>query len=311
VVAMISKHVLYQAIVHYKRFGGTMRRVAKAYGVSKSSVCRWVNLDDGCLEAKRARRARKSMVRDIGDAVDAAMAANHHMTAIDLVRHVSTTLGAVVSESTISRCRRARGLRYKRVQRSQCCTDVDPTHPFMARDVYGGAITLDEASFVSIDRPSRGWAKGSARVGKGAPKGRTRVSLLLAIDANGVVDYDIRKGSYNSESYADFLKRLPPNRTVVMDNCSIHRSGLAKAAAASSGQTLAFTPPYCPWFNPTEFIFAKTKAAYRKARLNGSADFVADVVGALATVTAADCAGCFDHSRRVRQHELEKSGAVA
>ncbi len=45
---MISKHVRYQAIVHYKRFGGTMRRVAKQYGVSKSSVCRWVNLDDGC-----------------------------------------------------------------------------------------------------------------------------------------------------------------------------------------------------------------------------------------------------------------------
>jgi transposase len=176
----------------------------------------------------------------------------------------------------------------------------------MVSDVYDGAITLDEASFVSIDRPSRGWAKGSNRVGKGAPKGRTRISLLLAIDANGVVAYDIRKGAYNSDTYAEFLKRLPTNRTVVMDNCSIHRSGAAKAAAASRGQTLAFTPPYCPWFNPTEFIFAKTKAAYRKARLQGRADFVADVVAALATVSPADCAGCFEHSRRVRQIELAK-----
>ncbi len=310
-MAMISKHIRYQAIVHYKRFGGTMRRVAKEYGVSKSSVCRWVNLDSGCLDAKRARRARRSLVRDIGDAVDVAMAANHHMTAIDLIRHIRDTVGTVVSESTISRCRRSRGLRYKRVQRSQSSTDVDPSHPFMTSDVYDGAITLDESSFVSIDRPSRGWAKGSERVGKGAPKGRTRISLLLAIDANGVVAYDIRKGAYKSGTYAEFLKRLPPNRTVVMDNCSIHRSGLAKAAASSRGQTLAFTPPYCPWFNPTEFIFAKTKVAYRKARLRGSVDFVADVVDALATVTPADCAGCFEHSKRVRQHELEKSGTPA
>lgn len=89
------------------------------------------------------------------------------------------------------------------------------------------------------------------------------------------------------------------------DNCSIHRSGLAKAVAERNGLTLAFTPPYCPWFNPTEFIFSKTKAMYRKARLLGTADFVADVIDAVERVTPADCAACFQHARRVRRIELE------
>jgi transposase len=267
-------------------------------------------MDEGCMETKRARRVRKSMVRTIGDAVEAAMAANPYLTAIDLIGHVARTIGTNVSESTISRCRRSRGLRYKRVQRAQHVEDVDPSHPFMANDVYDGAITLDEASFVSIDRPTRGWAKGSERVGKGAPRGRSRISLLLAIDAGGVVAYDIRKGSFNSDMYAEFLKRLPPGRTLIMDNCSIHRSAVAKSAAEGRGQTLVFTPPYSPWFNPTEFIFSKTKAAYRRARLDGRTDFVVDVVSALATVSAADCAGCFNHSRRVRLAELEKSSSV-
>ena len=38
---MINNHTKFSAIVHYKQFGGTVRKIAKRYGVSKSSVSRW------------------------------------------------------------------------------------------------------------------------------------------------------------------------------------------------------------------------------------------------------------------------------
>ena len=37
---MINNHTKFSAIVHYKQFGGTVRKIAKRYGVSKSSVDR-------------------------------------------------------------------------------------------------------------------------------------------------------------------------------------------------------------------------------------------------------------------------------
>lgn len=200
---------------------------------------------------------------------------------------------------------------YKRVQRTSEAQAAPLDHPFMAEDRYDGAIALDEASFVSIDSPSMAWAPRGRRAAKRAPTRRARVSLLLAIDASGVVAYDIRKGSFKSDSYAAFLHRLPAGRTVLADNLSVHKSAAARQAAAHRGLTLVFTPPYCPWFNPTEYVFSKTKAAYRRARLSGADDFVADVRDAIACVTGADCLACFEHARRARQRELEKSRGVA
>ena len=56
---MINNHTKFSAIVHYKQFGGTVRKIAKRYGVSKSSVSRWVNSNPDCVILKRRRRNRK------------------------------------------------------------------------------------------------------------------------------------------------------------------------------------------------------------------------------------------------------------
>ena len=62
---MIEAFTKFSAIVHYKQFGGTVRHVARKYGVSKSSVSRWVNDDPGCVKIKRLRRKRKSAVKTL------------------------------------------------------------------------------------------------------------------------------------------------------------------------------------------------------------------------------------------------------
>ncbi len=211
----------------------------------------------------------------------------------------------------MSRVRRTANFRFKRAQRAQSAHAVDPDHPFMSgEDPYSDAITLDESSFVSIDRPSMGWACGSERVAKGPPKHRKRVSLLLAIDAQGIVDYEVREGSFKGATYAAFLQKLPPGRSIIADNCSIHKSKLAKAAADAKHQILTFTPPYSPWFNPVEFAFSKTKNAYRRARLRGEDDFIRDVREAVTHLTPQDCCAFFDHARHVRQAEIAKLPCV-
>ncbi len=309
---MIEAFTKFSAIVHYKQFGGTVRHVARKYGVSKSSVSRWVNDDPGCVKIKRLRRKRKSAVKTLSKFIVQSMETSPFLTAKDLVVRVSQHLGVSVSESTISRCRKAYNYRFKRTQRSQEVQRVDRDHPFMEpHDPYEGSITLDESSFVSIDGPIMGWARGSRRVPKGPPTRRKRISLLLAIDANGVVDFDVREGAFKGDTYAAFLSKLPTHRTIIADNCNIHKTGAVKSVAEARHQTLMYTPPYCPWFNPVEFAFPKIKNAYRRARLEGRADFVLDVNDALAGITPADCSSFFEHSRRVRQIELSKILAPA
>lgn len=246
-------------------------------------------------------------MRMISECVMSAMMDDPYLTARGLIKLVFDVHGISVSESTISRCRRSLNLRYKRAQRSREAQRVDPAHSFLSPgDPYAGAIALDESSFVSLDSPSMGWARGSRRVAKGPPLRRRRVSLLLAIDASGVVASEIRHGAFKGSTYAEFLTRLPKNRTILADNCSIHKARIVKDVADARNQRLRYTPPYCPWFNPVEYAFSKTKAAYRRARLQGHADFTVDVVEAVGRITSDDCAAFFEHARRNRRLELDE-----
>lgn len=173
--------------------------------------------------------------------------------------------------------------------------------------MYDGAIAVDESSFVSIDTPRRGWAKPNVDIPKPAPKKRERTSLLLAIDETGIVAHQMKGGSFNSVSYADFIRSLPANRRLVADNVSFHKSKAAREAARERNITLEFTPPYCPWFNPVEFAFSSVKRSYRRARVAGSSDFRVDVTGSLDRVTSSNCSGYFNHARQNVADERRRS----
>jgi transposase len=62
---MIDNFTKFSAIVHYKQFGGTVRHVARQYGVSKSSVARWVNANPDCVKIRCLRRDRKSALKTL------------------------------------------------------------------------------------------------------------------------------------------------------------------------------------------------------------------------------------------------------
>jgi len=82
----------------------------------------------------------------------------------------------------------------------------------------------------------------------------TLQSLLLAIDRNGVVAHCIKKGSFNTISFTDFVSSLPHGRPLIMDNVAFHRSKSVKDVAQAncstvlsvvqSGRTRLFCGPY-------------------------------------------------------------------
>lgn len=305
----LSKRV--KAVLHYEHVCASVRKVAHLYGVGKSTVARWVRLgiDDLKLAStatRRRRRARK--VPELEAFVTETLSADPFADASAIKSSLSTEFGISLSNSTVVRARKRAGFRFKVARRSQQKQPVDPTHPFLAtRDQYTDAIAVDESSFVSLDIPRRGWARTNEHVAKPAPRQRKRVSLLLAIDSSGVVGHELRSGSFNSDSYAAFLRTLPQGRRVIADNVSFHKSRKAYAAASEKSLLLTFTPPYCPWFNPVEFAFSTTKRAYRRARVISESNFMDDVKASLSTLSAESCAGFFRHAERNVSIELARA----
>lgn len=286
-------------------FGFSVRKTATQLGVSKSSVQRWKMLDVDDLERPVIRRRReRTMSRRVRDVVDSLLEKNHFLTAFDIKTHIEGHMGMRPSLSTIARCRKRAGFRFKLSHRCQQHQRADPDHPFFRSDL-SDAIAVDEASFVSSDRPRRGWGRGNSRVPRHPPKRRKRISLLLAIDRDGVVAMCHKAGAFNSATFADFLYSLPCGRKVVLDNVSFHKSRVVRDVANERDMALTFTPPYCPWFNPVEFAFSVSKAAYRHARLMQREDFIGDAVQAVRThVTGAKCRNFFDHAAENVRREL-------
>lgn len=82
---------------------------------------------------------------------------------------------------------------------------------------------------------------------------------------------------------------------VVMDNLSSHKHPRVRELIESAGATLLYLPPYSPDKNPIEPIWSKAKRLLRSAAAR-TVDGLHDAFGtAMADITRADIAGCFQH----------------
>ena len=296
------------AVLHHKHMEFSCRQTASSQGVSKSSVSRWTSLFDRTKAVvNKPRKTRKdSKVPQLCGLVASLVATDPFTTIARIQWTLQSTHNLHVSASSVYRCMKHAKLSYKVATRSPQHQIMDPNHPFLDAlndNVYRDGISIDEACFVSCDAPKRGWALPRTAVPKRPPKRRQTVSLLLAIDRNGVVAHCIQKGSFNTISFTDFVSSLPHGRPLIMDNVAFHRSISVKDVAQANCSTIHHTPPYCPWFNPVEHAFSVCKSWFRQARVrraSGAGYLVEDVVSSIQAVTDNKCRAFFDHTARVR-----------
>ena len=264
---MYSNEVKHRAVIHYKFFLKSIKKVANIYSIGKSTLARWIHQD--LSRKEHAKRRRKSVHSEISPSISDALMDSPYQTVSALVNVVNDASGRTVSRSTVYRSLKKLGHTFKKTQHCRDRDKLDSSHPFMmSQDSYGGdAISLDESSFYWNDIPSRAWGLRGSRVPRGRPGKRTRLNLILAIGREGIVQYSLFQGKNNSAKFAGFLKTLPKGRPVILDNSSVHASKFIKGVAAQNLIDLRFTPPYCPWYNPVEFCFSEIKSKYRPLRL--------------------------------------------
>ena len=166
---------------------------------------------------------------------------------------------------------------------------------------------LDPARLVFIDEtwvktnmaPLRGWAPVGQRLHAKVPYGHWRTMTFLAalrcdrIDAPCVLDQPVNGQSFTEYVQQFLVPTLAPGDVVIMDNLSSHKRPAIRKAIRSAGARLLFLPPYSPYLNPIEQVFAKLKHLMRKAA-ERTVDGLWNTIGRISeTFTPNECANYF------------------
>ena len=268
---MIDLDTRYRAVVHYTRFHRSLRSVAKVYNVSKSSLQRWAHSSPAFKKARPHHKLRT----DIRDCITQTLALNPFATAGEIALRIEKACGVHRSRSTVSRfissCNFTRKKAYRVCDRDHSASAVQSfcNNYQSATNI----VCVDEAGFYVGDFHRRGYAPRGRRLNvphAPAQLRRTKITLLLAIGASGVVGYEILDHNCKKHDFVRFMERLnlAPGTSVVMDNIAFHHSSPVHDILKSKGCRALYTLPYSPRCNAVEMVFGMLKVEYRKACLS-------------------------------------------
>lgn len=115
----------------------------------------------------------------------------------------------------------------------------------------------------------RGRAVRGRRLKAHAPFARWGTQTFIAgLRAEGITAPWVLPGAMDRVAFDLYVRTqlvptLQPGDVVILDNLSVHKSALAKAAIRAAGARMLFLPQYSPDLNPIEMAFAKLKAHLR------------------------------------------------
>ena len=316
---MHSLELRCKAVIHYKHFLRHLRKVARIYGISKSSLQRWVHMESTTATLRPRARASHSpkvgkldVIRDI---LCNLLASNPFATAAEVAQHLKHQCGLHRSPQTAWRWLRQAGMTRKKAYRQVDFTH-DPDHissfckEYLQRQA-SNLVCIDETGFYLGDCPRFGYSPRGKRLAviRGKSLRCSKISMIMAVGAQGVVHFEVLDGNCRKDDFVRFVKALPvpPGSTLLMDNIAFHHSKETLDAIRSKLCTPLFTPPYSPRFNPIEQIFAAVKAGFRKhcpCRPSTGFDYENTL---LAAVSACDAQGFhryFQHTRKAVEEAL-------
>jgi transposase len=126
------------------------------------------------------------------------------------------------------------------------------------------------------------------------------VTMLAALGSHGVEAVMTIDGATDAEVfhiYVDQVLRptLRPGDIVIMDNLRAHKAAGIREAIEQAGARVLYLPPYSPDLAPIERCWSKLKSLLRTAKARTREALDEAIAQALATITASDARGWFEH----------------
>lgn len=298
----------------YEAGEGGYGTLARRFRIAETTVYRWVR--DNRQSGKRAPKVYRHGFRSVLDEDDGAVL--RHLveeradaTLAEYAERFEARTGCAVSAPSVCRALKRRGLtRKKKTVRAR-----EQQRPDVAakRTAYQAAMTgLDPARLVFLDESGvqTNMIRRSARAPRGqralgsAPGHWDQLTVLSALDRQGPIGEPmIVPGGTTTEIFLTYLndallpelKRHKPDALIVLDNLKPHHNQTARKAITEAGFSVIYLPPYSPEWSPIEECWSKMKGILRTIAARTKAALAQAVHTALATVTAEDAWGWFEH----------------
>jgi transposase len=222
------------------------------------------------------------------------------------VRSLRTALSTPLSLASVSRAIHDAGFSRKKASWRVCPRNMETEKRAFKHDVLSRMkdrntiVALDETGFVSTQMPIKGYSPVGSRLrSHKLQTARIHLSCAMAIDTTGRVEYTIKDGAFNGESFQEFLTALvprtrtcPSGAVLIMDNVAFHKSRRVGSLVREKGiGQIMFSPPYSPECNPVERLFGLVKHQMRRlllhVRITSREQFAHVVRSAIATAQTA------------------------
>lgn len=170
------------------------------------------------------------------------------------------------------------------------------------------SLSVEDLVFVDEAGVNRAMTRRYGRSPRGqraygeAPRNYGRnVTLLGALTREGITASLQVEMATTREIFEAFVAQilvpvLRPGQVVLMDNLSAHKRSQAQAMIEAVGARVLWLPRYSPELNPIELAWSKTKAVLRKLEARTEQELDAAITQALASITASDARGYFEHA---------------
>jgi len=266
---MIDAEIRHRAVVHYKYYNRSLRKVSLLYKVSKSSLQRWVTK----ANIKHHRKKRVSVItEDIKAAIKQLIDSNPFLTMSQLAEGVTSLSSVKMSPKTCGRYTRKLGYTRKRAYKTvRHKTDHKSSVDRFCKEYLAvptsDLLSIDEAGFYIGDTCRRGYCQRGKRLNIQISRTlrMSKLTLIAAVSAKGIVHYKILDHNCKKVDFVQFVSELHVQRgtVAVLDNIQFHHSKETISMFDSVGIRPLFVPPYSPEFNAIENVFSLLKRKYR------------------------------------------------
>lgn len=294
----------YRAVRLVVEEGRRQVEVARALGVARGTVSRWVGVwrrhgESGLAKRKRGRRAGTQMrlsatqaariKRMITDKCPDQLKLPFALWTRAAVRAlIARKLGILLPLSTVGYYLRRWGFTAQKPARRAIERDdgrvvrwLGEEYPRIAARARREGAEIhwgDETALVSAPAHARSYApRGRTPVIKTAAK-RFSTSMISTVTNRGTLRFMVYEGAMRVDTFIAFLRRLirDAERKVflIVDNLRVHHARKVTAWVERHRDRIAlfYLPPYAPEHNPDEFLNNDVKRNANSKRIPGNAE---------------------------------------
>ena len=293
----------------YDRGDGSLRQIAREFGVAKSTLQSYLSRrrDTGSVAPAPHGGGRARLLGPLHLAVLLALREfENDRTDAEYAAWLERMTGQHVSRRTLNKTWQRLGITRKKkvlhaseqdrpdVRRKRAAFLRQRRRQRRRRHIY-----LDEFGFhLGMTRSYARAPRGVRALGKVPQKTDPTVTLTAALSPDGIEASLAFKGGTDGRAYQAYMEtqlgpKLRPGDVVIADQLAAHHSGAIAAIVRRHGAHYVLLPPYSPDFNPVEEAGSKVKNAIRAAKPRTLDDLYGALGTALNAVTPADARGWF------------------